>query len=164
MYIGLCLGTIGCAVLVVYGGRKIFLRKACGLYQLSSEVKKELEVVGNLPGPYPKETFSTQLPFRDLGSIYLNSRENRRRANDHRIQDANPDNAYVLEMLSEKHEKIKRIIVASCIERITDKLGLSMPAVSPRVLLWTYGEEQEMLSHLSQNCDPITRESLAERL
>lgn len=111
--------------------------------------------MGERSSDYPPGTFSPQMPLSDLLVIYFESRNSRQDMHRNLLQRPHKDGAHYLEMVCEKHRKIRRLIFANLNERVTSILGLGLPVVSPRVLLRTFGEEQEVVSHLYKNCDPL---------
>jgi hypothetical protein len=111
-----------------------------------------------------KESFSTansgddpsenpiKLSANDLITTFWNSRLFIQLANRARLCDPqNGDLASALEVMQEKHAKLRWLLLLSVIESIVGRLGLGMYA---RILLWTYGEELELLSLISKKCGP----------
>lgn len=56
--------------------------------------------------------------------------------------------------LQDDHRKLRLLIVLSIIERIVGRLGLGYITMYASVMLWTYAEELEILSQISEKCGP----------
>lgn len=149
--IGLAVCIVGCATL----GIRLAVREPTHCRHLSPETEHEIDRVGELGSAYPAGAFSQQIPFMDLLVIYFKSRGSRKDQIRYLIRHPSEEGSYRLEMVCEKHSQIKRLILFNLGERTTGILGLGLPLVSPRVLLRTFGEEQEVLSHPYENCDPL---------
>lgn len=149
--IGLAVCIVGCATF----GIRLAVRKPTHRRHLSPETEHEIDRVGELSSAYLAGTFSPQIPLMDLLVIYLKSRGNRQDINRSLVRHPSKEGVCRLEMVCEKHSQIKRLILFNLGERTTGILGLGLPLVSPRVLLRTFGEEQEVLSHPYENCDPL---------
>lgn len=146
---GLIVCIVGCAAFGAWA-----VCKPRHTRNLSPDTAAEVDRVGELSGAYPAGIFSQQIPLMDLFVIYLESRGNRKGINRHLLQFPCEEGAHRLEMVCEKHSRIKRLILFNLGERSAGILGLGLPVVSPRVLLRTFGEEQEVVSHPYENCDP----------
>jgi hypothetical protein len=91
-----------------------------------------------------------QLSARDRITTFWNSRLFLQIANRARLCDPlNGDLAAMFEVMQETHSKLRWLLLLSVIESIVGRLGLGMYA---RILLWTYGEELELLRLISKNC------------
>jgi hypothetical protein len=92
------------------------------------------------------------LSANDWITTFWNSRLFIQLANRARLCDPqNGDLSAALEVMQEKHAKLRWLLLLSVIESIVGRLGLGMYA---RILLWTYGEELEILSLISKKCGP----------
>jgi hypothetical protein len=140
--VGLAICIVGCAAF----GLNLALRKHGRRFTPGTE--KEYDAAGEGVCAYPEGVFSPQIPIRDLAMIYLESRSSRRAVLLEILQHPTADGSICLDMVCEKHATIRKLVVANLNERFIGILGLGLPAVSPRVLLRTYGEEQEVVSHL----------------
>lgn len=143
--VGLVICTVGCAAFGLNLAACMQGRK------LSPGTAKEYDAAGEGIAVYPAGIFSMQLPIRDLAVIYFESRSSRRAVLRQTLQYPTVNGSICLDMVCEKHATIRKLVVANLNERLTGILGLGLPAVSPRVLLRTFGEEQEAVSHLYKN-------------
>jgi hypothetical protein len=95
---------------------------------------------------------SVQLSAHDRITAFWNSRLFLRIANRARLSDPlNGDLTAMFEVMQENHSRLRWLLILSIIESFVGKLGFGMYA---RILLWTYGEELELLSLISQKCGP----------
>jgi hypothetical protein len=97
-----------------------------------------------------------RLSKTDLRTIFWNSRLNVCVANCMRL--AEPENlewAVILRSMLTAHSKTRWLILLSAIELIVGRLGLGQITIYPRLLLWTYGEELELLELISEKCSPL---------
>lgn len=119
---------------------------------LTPAVNEVLDAVSK--GLSPKDVLTPiHLTQDDLKDIFWNSRVNVCVAN--RMRRAEPDIpewCVILTSMRAAHAKTRWLILLSAIELIVGRLGLGMYA---RVLLWTYGEELELLSQISERCSPL---------
>jgi hypothetical protein len=95
---------------------------------------------------------SIKLSARDRVTAFQNSRLFLQIANRARL--CNPQNGdltAMFEVMQENHSRLRWLLLLSVIESFVGRLGFGMYA---RILLWTYGEELELLSTISENCGP----------
>lgn len=119
---------------------------------LSPAGKESFNAINN--GDDPSEN-SVELSASDRMAAFWNSRLFIQLANRARLCDPqNGDLMAAFEVMQEKHSKLRWLLLLSAIESIVGRLGLGMYA---RILLWTYGEELELLSIISKKCGPEGR-------
>jgi hypothetical protein len=140
------------------------LKKAPKLHELTKATEVSLDFMSEQEEAMPVKIAIPNLPIRDVLAIYLNSRANRNRVNERRVDNRNPDCIYLLSRVDEDHEKIKRAALACVISRVTVRLVPDCPSSYPRVLLWTYANEQEVLSQVSQFCSPPNQQFISSRV
>jgi hypothetical protein len=111
--------------------------------------KKSFDAVnaGNAPSENP-----IKLSGRDQFTAFWNSRLFLQIANRARLCDPpNRELAFMFKVMQETHAKLRWLLVLSAIETFVGRLGLGMYA---RILLWTYGEELDLLTLISKKCGP----------
>jgi hypothetical protein len=89
----------------------------------------------------------------DITNIFWNSRRFVCFANHARL--CNPEDTELgamFEIMWNDHAKLRWQIILSMIESILGKLGLGQITIYSGLLLWTYGEELELLDQISQKC------------
>jgi hypothetical protein len=95
---------------------------------------------------------SIKLSARDRVTSFWNSRLFLQIANRARLCDPqNGELAVMFEVMREHHSRLRRCLLLTVIESFVGRLGFGMYA---RILLWTYGEELELLSLISKKCGP----------
>lgn len=98
---------------------------------------------------------SIKLSARDRMTAFWNSRLFLQIANRARLCDPQNGNLTAMfEVMQENHSRLRWLLLLSVIESFVGRLGFGMYA---RILLWTYGEELELLGIISQNCGPEGR-------
>jgi hypothetical protein len=106
-------------------------------------------------GPNPSSQGDLDLSLEDILTVFANSRLNVRIAN--RARQCEPEDkelAAIFQVLQEKHAELRWRIFLLAIESIIGKLRLGQ-SVYPRMLLWTYGDELELLGQISEKCGPL---------
>ena len=106
-------------------------------------------------GPDPALRGNLYLSRDDISTVFWNSRLNVRIAN--RARQCEPEDrelAAMFQILQEAHAKLRWQIFLFGIESIIGKVRLGQSAY-PRLLLWTYGDELELLSQISEKCGPL---------
>jgi hypothetical protein len=104
-----------------------------------------------------KDLTPVHLSRYDIWTLFWNSRLNVCIANLMRVSEPdNPAWELILRKMQAGHGEVCRLarqmILLSAIKPIVGRLGLGMYA---HVLLWTYGEELELLSQISERCSPL---------
>lgn len=121
-----------------------------GMRQLSKPCQEAFDEVN--AGPDPTGTRIT-LAWGELPKFFWNSRLWIEVANHMRLAEPDvPEWAAILNSMRVAHAKTRWLILLSAMELIVGRLGLGMYA---RVLLWTYGEELELLGLISERCSPL---------
>lgn len=115
----------------------------------STDGKESLDTVETAEDPCD---LAVKLSARDRVTAFLNSRLFLKISNRARLCDPlNSDLTAMFEVMQENHSRLRWLLLLSVIESIVGRLGLGMYA---RILLWTYGEELELLRLISKKCGP----------
>lgn len=131
---------------------------------VSDATNVELERAGEQFEPHGKTRANKRIPCGDILAIYLNSRENRRLANEERVSLNSPECEMYLSGICRDHEMIKGAVVFSLVESALGKLNAGRNPLYSGDLLWYYAEEQEFISHLAAHCAEPKRKILLSRL
>jgi hypothetical protein len=123
-------------------------RRTPKLHAFTTSTKEQLGLVSLYPDPNPDLIFTPEIPMKDVIMIYLNSRENRRLANEVRAEGSHPDGMKLFHRVEHDHKRIRRLAVACLTDRVAGKLVPDCKALYPRVLLWTYADEKKALDQL----------------
>lgn len=111
--------------------------------------KETLNTVEHAEDP---SDLAIKLSARDRLTAFMNSRLFLKIANRARLCDPqNRELAFMFTVMQETHSKLRWLLVLSAIESFVGRLGLGMYA---RILLWTYGEELDLLKLISKKCGP----------
>ena len=111
-------------------------------------------------GPDPTRRGDLHLSKDDLSTLFWNSRLNVRIANRARLCDPKDRELEAMfKVLQADHAKLRWQIVITVIEQIVGKLGLGQTTY-PRLLLWTYGDELELLNQISEKCGPLEGDAI----
>lgn len=140
------------------------LKRAPRLHELTKTTAVSLHFMSEQEEPVPVQIAIPNLPVRDVLSIYLNSRSNRSNVNERRVDSSHPDCMRLLSYVERDHKKIKRAALACVLSRVTVRLVPECPSSYPRVLLWTYANEQESLSQVSRFCSLPTQQFISSRV
>lgn len=134
------------------------------LKPLSEPTQTTIESLSMMYEPYAEVEAASSIPISDIVSVYINSRGNRDAANDARIEFTQPECASFLSRVTRDHDQIKRMAIAATAERVVGKLVPGWRPLYSRILLWTYGDQQELLNQLAEYCAGPRRETLLSRL
>lgn len=143
LFIGPLLCIIGMLVVIIRKSRNNETMR-----ELSTPTCLEIEEVAELEDPYISD-FSS-VPAKDIIGIYLNSRAGRMQANKDRLDRGNPNCLFLLNWVERDHRRIRNLAAASLAERGLAKLIPTKKLLYSRVLLWTYGEQVELLHKLTE--------------
>lgn len=132
------------------------------LKPLTESTSAALDEVGVLQNPNADACNTTFIPFLDILSIYLNSRENRRIANEERIE--RPGGIMLLTRIEKDHKKIKNMVLFSMLESTIGKLKSGWKPLYSHDLLWFYAEEQELINQLAPYWTESKRHIILSRL
>lgn len=118
------------------------------LNELSDPAKKALKEVCSGPNPSgPK----LEVSKRDLFSIFRNSRQLVMMTNRARLGHLSDEElASLLELLQEDHARLRWLLFIAVIEAIVDRLGFCSVTHYTREVLWTYGDELDLLEQISK--------------
>lgn len=131
---------------------------------ISDATSTELDRAGNLFAPHGKARGGKRIPCTDILAIYLNSRENRRLANEERINLPLPECGLLLSGICGDHEMIKGMLLFSMLESSIGRLKRGCDSLYSHDLLWYYAEEQERINHLAEYCAEPKRKILLSRV
>lgn len=121
-------------------------------HALTKNTQTLLVIIGRLERPFPPDLFSPQLPLSDVIAVYFNSRNDRDRANERRLENPDGGSSKLLESLDKNHSRIKRLALAWFVVRTLVKLVPDCHTSYCRNLLWSYAEGQEIISQLGEYC------------
>lgn len=97
----------------------------------------------------------------DARTVFFNSRMNVRIANRARLCEPTDRELHALfETLQEDHKKLRVQFLLTLAESFIGRLGLGIVPMYAPVLLWTYAEELELLSQISDKCGPLERNAI----
>lgn len=132
--------------------------------ELSESTKELLELMSHMENPALKEDSPVpKLPATDIIAIYIKSRGNRNFANHERVESDQPGCAILLKWIERDHKLIKRLMFASLGGKLVDKIAPGCHSVYAR-LLWTYGNQQEVLNQLSQYLPHADQQVISQRV
>jgi len=118
----------------------------------SGHAALESVCAGHDPASGPKVNLSKETVF----TIFWNSRLHVCLANHARL--CNPQDTELGTLFTDMqadHAKLRWQIVLYLIESFVGKLRLGQITIYPLLLLWTYGDELELLSQISEKCGPL---------
>jgi hypothetical protein len=126
------------------------------LSALSEEGQTALDAVCGGSNPSNHEDPEIALSWRDRWAIFYNSRRQVMATNRARLwHPTDVELPILLDMLQKRHAKLRWLLFLAAIESIIGKLGLGSITHYTRELLWTYGEELELLDQITKKCGPL---------
>lgn len=139
--------VIGVFGLAAFASERKF-RWAPKLPALTNKTEQGLKIISYYDDPNPDLMLTPDVPMKDVVLIYLQSRENRRRASEEHADLGTPKSKEVLSRVQSDHGKIRRLALACMSDRVAAKLVPDCKALYPRVLLWTLADENAALKGL----------------
>lgn len=158
---GFLLGTLSIAALG-FVGNSLTTRKASKVHNLSNDTEILLEAVASSYNPPVSD--GPTLPLKDVVSIYLNSRGNRDRVNECRLDNGSQECFILLQKMEEDHKLIKNLALACIGDRVLDRLVPNCHSTRHKRLLWTYADEQGVLGQIAEFCTPLDQNYISTRV
>lgn len=123
------------------------------LNKLSEPAQKALKEVCSGTNPSgPK----LEVSWRDFYAIWRNSRQLVMVTNRARLGHSNDEELVsLLELLQEDHARLRWLLFIVAIEAIVDRLGFCSVTHYTREVLWTYGDELDLLDQISKIFSPM---------
>lgn len=124
---------------------------------LSEEGQAALDLVcsGSNPSSNPSGN-EIHVSWKDRWAIFHNSRRWVMAANRARQwHPADEELPILLDFMQAYHAKMRWLLFLVAIESIVGKLGLGSITHYTRELLWTYGDELELLDQITEKCGPL---------
>lgn len=124
---------------------------------LSEQGQAALDLVcsGSNPSSNPSGD-EIRVSWKDRWAIFHNSRRWVMATNRARLwHPADVELPILLDFMQEYHAKMRWLLFLVAIESIVGKLGLGSITHYTRELLWTYGDELELLDQITEKCGPL---------